>query len=206
MAARLGTSLAVALVVTCGLFWGMQSLIAMGDKGLVEGSAGRVIDFVRLKRNSELELKRRTLPDRVKPKLQPRQPALDVSSTAVTTAVKPMPMVTPKLDADFKLQGGMNLGVPASDRGIVPVVRVRPMYPQRAAQRHIEGWVEVTFDISSTGSVKNARVVNSQPSVIFDRAALRAIRKWKYKPEIVNGVAVETSGVTEKLTFDLEED
>ena len=206
MAARLGISSLVALAVTFGLFWGMQSLIAMGDGELSEGGERTVIDFIRLQRSSELELKKRRLPERVKPKLQPRQPSLDVSSTARVASVKPMSVPSPSLDTSFKLQGGMNLGVPASDRGVVPVVRVNPMYPPRAAQRGLEGWVEVEFTISKTGSVKNPRVLEAQPSGVFDRAALRAIRKWKYKPEIVNGSAVETSGVKVKLTFDLEED
>jgi len=193
----------VALAVTFALFLGMQTLVAIGRAAVGDTTTTRVIEFVRLKRNSNLELKERRLPDRSKPKPQPRSPTLEVSQNASTTNVMPMDVPAPAIDNNFKLHGGLNLGTAPSDRDIVPVVRVRPMYPQRAAQRRIQGWVEVEFQISKTGSVKNARVLKAQPSGVFDRAALRAIRKWKYKPQIENGVPVEAHGVTVRLKFEL---
>jgi protein TonB len=73
-----------------------------------------------------------------------------------------------------------------------------------AAQRRIEGWVIVEFNISVVGRVKDAKVVSAEPPRIFDREALRAIRKWKYKPKVENGVAVERKGIRVKLTFTLD--
>lgn len=206
MLKRFTMASAVALGVTFALFLGMQTLVAIGRAAVNDGTNTRVIEFVRLKRNSNLELKERRLPERAKPQTQPRSPTLDVSQNVTTNQVMPVDVPAPTIKSNFKLAGGLKLGAAPSDRDIVPVVRVRPMYPQRAAQRRIEGWVEVAFDISKTGSVKNAHVVKSQPSKIFDRAALRAIRKWKYKPQIENGVAVEALGVSVRLKFELGEE
>jgi protein TonB len=75
----------------------------------------------------------------------------------------------------------------------------------RASERGIEGWVEVEFTISKTGTVKNPVVMNSHPSSIFDRSALKAIRKWKYNPKIEDGEAVERSGVKVRLKFELNQ-
>jgi protein TonB len=83
------------------------------------------------------------------------------------------------------------------------MVRVQPMYPPEAAQQRIEGWVTLSFTISTTGRVKNVKVLASHPSTIFDRAAVKTIRQWKYKPQIRNGERVETSGVKVRLTFEL---
>ena len=88
--------------------------------------------------------------------------------------------------------------------GVVPLVRVPPKYPARAASRHIEGWVKVEFTIQTDGSVDDAVVVGSEPENIFDDAALTAISKWKFKEKIVNGIAVSQRAV-QRLQFKLEQ-
>ena len=85
----------------------------------------------------------------------------------------------------------------------MPIVRVNPVYPQRAAQRGIEGWVELRFTISKTGSVKDVVVVKARPRGIFDQAAINAVRKYKYNPKVVNGEAVERPGIDLRLEFEL---
>jgi TonB family protein len=88
--------------------------------------------------------------------------------------------------------------------GVVPLVRVPPKYPARAASRHIEGWVKIEFTIQTDGSVDGAVVVDSEPENTFDDAALTAISKWKFKEKMVNGVAVPQRAV-QKLQFKLEQ-
>ena len=83
-------------------------------------------------------------------------------------------------------------------------MRVNPQYPIRAADRGIQGWVEVQFTISAAGTVKDPVVVDAKPATIFNRAALRAIRKWKYSPKIEEGVAVDRPDVRVRLHFNLE--
>ena len=85
------------------------------------------------------------------------------------------------------------------------MVRVNPQYPIRAEERGIEGWVELEFTISEAGTVKEARVIAAKPRGVFDRSALRAIKKWKYNPKVEDGKPVERPGVTVRLTFDLED-
>jgi protein TonB len=94
--------------------------------------------------------------------------------------------------------------VAASDTDIVPIVRVQPQYPLRAAERGTEGWVEVEFTISAAGTVKDPVVLNYHPSTIFNRAAVKAIRKWKYNPKIEDGQPVERPGVKVRLSFQLD--
>jgi protein TonB len=88
--------------------------------------------------------------------------------------------------------------------GAVPLVRVPPKYPARAASRHIEGWVKVEFTIQTDGSVDDAVIVGSEPENIFDDSALTAISKWKFKEKIINGVAVPQRAV-QRLQFKLEQ-
>lgn len=86
--------------------------------------------------------------------------------------------------------------------GVVPISRVEPKYPPRAAARHIEGWVKVEFTILPDGSVSEVSVVNAQPEGTFDEAALDAIQDWKFKPKIINGLAVKQRA-TQTLQFKL---
>jgi protein TonB len=86
----------------------------------------------------------------------------------------------------------------------VPLVRIEPEYPMRARQRGIEGWVVIEFTISEAGTVKDAVVVSAHPGTIFNRAALQAVRKWKYNPKIQDGAAVERPGQKVTLEFTME--
>jgi len=90
-----------------------------------------------------------------------------------------------------------------ASRGLVPLVRVPPKYPRRAAQRGVEGWVKVQFVITVAGRVKGAKVVGSKPSGVFDRAALKAISKWKFKPKVIKGQRMEQLAV-QVLQFKLK--
>ena len=71
----------------------------------------------------------------------------------------------------------------------------RPKYPNRALKRRKEGWVKVQFIITASGHVKSPFVVSSKPSGVFDKAALKAIRRWKFKARVVNGQAVAQKAV-----------
>ncbi len=78
--------------------------------------------------------------------------------------------------------------------GIVELGCPKPKYPMRAMSRHIEGWVKIEVIVSATGTVTSANVIGEQPPGIFDEAALDATKKCKFKPKIVNGIAVTQRG------------
>ncbi len=198
---RYAASAIIAVVVTFALFLGMQLLIAMGDGGLGDASKDTPIDFVRIRRQNTTRIRKRELPDRIKPQIKPPPPKLNLSTNSGKANGLGLTFAAPQ-SASFSMRGGPAGGI-RGDREEVPVVRVRPMYPRAAAEKFIEGWVTVEFTINELGGVANPRVLASKPNRIFDRAAIQAIRKWKYKPKIVNGKAVSRSGITVKLSFNL---
>ncbi len=189
----------LAIGVTFGLFYLMQALILGKDMKLGEMS-GTMIDFVRLKKDSELDIKKRKMPEKKEPEEPPPPP--DLSLARSNKPNQDMGDMAFAIDVDIDLSGA-NIAIAASDSDVVPIVRIRPQYPLRASERGIEGWVEVEFTISKTGTVKDPSVINSHPSSIFDRAALKAIKKWKYNPKIEDGEPVERPGVKVRLKFDL---
>jgi len=90
------------------------------------------------------------------------------------------------------------------DGSYVPIFQVPPQYPRRAAERGIEGCVVLKYVVTEVGSVRDPEVLQSIPQGIFDRAAIRAALRYKYKPLIRDGNAVEVEGVTQRITFVLE--
>ena len=190
-----------AIIVTFGLFYLMQALILGKDTKLGE-SSGTMIDFVRLKKDSDLDIKKRKMPDKKEPEEPPPPP--DLSMARSNKPSQEMGDMAFAIDVDVDM-GGTGFEIAASDTDVVPIVRVTPQYPLRASERGIEGWVEVEFTISKLGTVKDPRVINSHPSSIFDRAALKAIRKWKYNPKIEDGEPVERPGIKVRLKFDLSD-
>lgn len=207
MIARVFTSLAAAAVVTLGLFLLMNSLIELGQVELDKSQGVRISDFIRQKRHSQVQTKKRELPQRKPVESQPKAPSLNLPRSGGPGAqpVVEMHAPVPTFERKIRLAGGPSMGSAVSDAETVPLVRIQPMYPRAAAQKRLEGWVLLEFTIATTGAVKDARVIDSRPPNIFDRAALQAILKWKYKPKIVDGTAVETRGVQVKLTFRLED-
>ena len=200
MALRLLVVSVAAAAITFSLFWVMQALIGVAGE-MLEGKSSLVVDFVRLKRNTEPETKKREIPDRTPPEQPPPPPELDFSQNldpdAAVGDILSLVNTTLQLAAE-------DLGAGGSDRDIVPLVRVEPHYPMRAKQRGIEGWVELMFAITETGAVADIVVTASHPGTIFNSAAVKAVSRWKYNPKIENGAAVVRSGVRQRLKFELD--
>ncbi|MBK6728850.1 MAG: energy transducer TonB [Xanthomonadales bacterium] len=74
-----------------------------------------------------------------------------------------------------------------------PIAKVTPDYPPQARSRKIEGFVELEFLVTTSGSPQEIRVVRSEPEGLFDRSAVRALMRWKFKPAERNGAAEATT-------------
>jgi protein TonB len=99
---------------------------------------------------------------------------------------------------------GITEGETFSGHGLMPLVKISPEYPGRAAAAGIEGYVVVEYTVTRLGLVTNPRVIDSYPRGYFENAALRAIQRFRYNPHQIDGVAMERHGVQQKFTFELE--
>jgi TonB family protein len=79
-----------------------------------------------------------------------------------------------------------------------------PAYPARARERGTEGWVDLEFTVSTDGATRDAVVREAEPAGTFDRAALDAVKRWRYEPRVVDGNVVEQR-VQARLRFRLSE-
>lgn len=103
-------------------------------------------------------------------------------------------------DVDLDIGTGFN-----PDRDAQPLVRIPPQYPQRCMSRaaNLET-VVLQFDVSPEGNVVNPEVIDSTNSCL-NRAAIRAVQRWRYNPKIVDEVAQPRFGVRTAIDFTLEE-
>jgi protein TonB len=85
---------------------------------------------------------------------------------------------------------------------VIPIVRIEPQYPRQALIEGVSGYVVIEFTIEPDGSVSDPKILESQPRRMFDRNAVRAIYKWKFKPRIVDGKPVARRA-TQRLEFSL---
>lgn len=81
-----------------------------------------------------------------------------------------------------------------------------PKYPSAALRRGKEGNVTLVFNVSESGEVENAAVLESSNHADLDRAALKAVKKYRYRPPMLNGEPVAVDQVTEVFYFQLQED
>ena len=85
---------------------------------------------------------------------------------------------------------------------LLPVARVKPVYPRRAFDEGMAGWVALSFTVTSGGRVCNVEVVEAEPGGVFDRNAVAAVRKWRYRPLRSEGHPIATTGVTARVVFE----
>lgn len=199
MQLRLPVAIVLACVVTFGLFWSMQALVNVGGE-LKEGSSGASIEFVRLKRDRTPEVKKREPPSREKPKQQPAPPEMNMAKNM--NPGDAVGAIAPMVDTAVELGKASDLSAGGADRDLIPLVRIDPEYPPKAKQRGISGWVELEFTIGPAGTVKDLKILRSHPRGVFDRAVLRAVRRWRYNPKIVDGKPVSRPGNLVRLRFD----
>jgi protein TonB len=101
---------------------------------------------------------------------------------ALSGIVSPPPTVVSKpAQLTVKISQGVSQGL--------LVKKVQPLYPASAKQLHLEGTVEVLATITKDGNVSTAKLLKGDS--ILGRAAIDAVRQWKYKPYYLNNDPVE---------------
>ena len=199
MVQRYVLGVVLGAVITFALLWLMRSVIANPNAAADSGIKGHVVEFVRVQEDQELEIKIRK-PKPPPPPVPP--PQIDTTPTLKSDVSIGIDIGAVDLDVKVDLSG---TGGFSDDGEYLPIVKVLPIYPRRAQSRGIEGYVVLQFVVTKTGAVRDPVVIEASPPGIFDRAAINAALKFKYKPKVFNGEPVEVAGVTNLIKFELSE-
>ena len=194
---RVTGATALGAVVTSLVLLLMQSLIHSDGAAVEEPPPGHTLSFVPViedRAPEETDRKPQQPPKPQAPPPPPRISSFDPVAVGDGFSVDP-PEAAPPIGP---------AGSTLSDGDALPIVKVRPVYPQRALTRGIEGHVLVQFTIDELGRVVNATVLHAEPRGVFERAALQAVERFRYKPRVVNGEAIPVSGVQHRLSFELD--
>ena len=201
---RVITGIVIGMAITAGLFWVMPYLIETTDRQLDESGSANLVDFVRIRRDETVhrrELKPRKPPPPQSPPPLPSTPQVE----SLNPGVEAIPISATPAETDIQISGaGFSLGVGEGD--YLPIVKVAPIYPQRALSRGIEGYCVVQYTVTRQGTIRDPFVIEDQcTNSMFHRPSLQAALKFKYKPRVIDGQAVEVPGVRNKFTYVIEE-
>lgn len=189
-----------AVPIALGLFYLMQSLIDTQFEQ-EDVKTRKIADIVVPDKVIETNLKE-VLPEKVEdpdeppPDMEPLD--FDTDLDMSTANMAPTVAVTVNINAS---------GLSSGDGEYLPIVKVAPIYPRRAQTRGITGYCIVTYTVTTTGAIRDPYVKNESdctPKGIFERASLKAALKFKYKPRVVDGEAIEVADVQNKFTYELE--
>jgi protein TonB len=156
-------------------------------------------DFIRVRPEELVEQKDRKPPK--PPKVEekpPEMPPPDLDNLDPNAPKVNLGRVNINMDIGL---GGATFNV---DGEYLPILRVEPLYPRRAQSRGLEGFCDMEFTVTRTGEVIDAVALECSSSV-FESASVKAVLKWKYKPRVVNGEPIDSSGVRTKLTYRFED-
>ncbi len=189
-----GIAFALACCIGLSLFVLMQMLISADAILEKPDGSHAFLNFVRVDQSEETRTKERKLNEPPPPEAPPDTPDLSADMMNVNPSLSmDMPTIgIPINSGDGPYLGALQQGqgLAGFDTDVIPVVRTSPVYPRGAKQARIEGSVTLAVTIRPDGTVEGAEVLESDPPRLFDDAALDAIRRWKFRPKIVDGTPV----------------
>ncbi|PKH90540.1 MULTISPECIES: energy transducer TonB [unclassified Pseudoalteromonas] len=195
---KTSTAVIGGAAMTFAAFAFMQYLISGEQRAPVKPGDDIIVEIFKAPEDSKLRHIQKIQPPPPMPKVPQKAPPLDTSADPVLAISD----FTPITIDDFGGDINNTINRPTGDA--TPIVRISPKYPTTAARDGIEGWVQLSFSISPTGEVIDPVVINAEPKRTFDREAIRAIKRWKYRPKVIEGVAQLQTGQTVQLDFKLD--
>jgi len=201
---RIIIGLGIGGTVTFSLFILMAYLIKADVRPPLKEEA-ITVQINMVEPDDDINLLVRRLPKKPQPPKNPPPPRTRRVAKAERPKVQSMNLNMGNVDVGLA-GNGLYLGPPGgpmSDGEAIPMVIIQPRYPRKAAMEGIEGWVKFKFTISPDGTPKDVELIDAQPRRVFERDARRAIYKWKFKPKVVDGKAMEQKNMVYTMQFQL---
>lgn len=195
---RFGLATLFGMAVTLLLLTVMYGLIASGDISSEQQGLKKIADIWQTDRSITDQVKQ-LLPEKPDKPLEPppEMPYIEMELNAPTGAIS---MAAPNFDG---LKVSMS-GSFSRDTDYIPVYVPQPDYPPIALRRGISGYAVIEVIITETGGVRDPKLVEEYPeNKGFGKYALRAAKKLKYKPRVIDGVAEEVPEVFYKFSFQI---
>lgn len=199
---RLLIATPIALSCVVAIFSLMAWMVDISHRRAPEPSEALSFSMVMVENEQDVQRRQRSVPEQPQ---APEVPEQMPTSQANTQLTQVSPIAQPMLGLDTAVDG-LAISAPTfGDFGVnqqaMPLYRVEPRYPTKALKRGAEGYVVMKFTIDPTGKPIDVEVVEANPKRMFEREAIRALKKWKYQPKVVDGGAISQLGQTVRLEF-----
>lgn len=199
-ALRIPAVLLIAFLINAFIFGVIQYMVGNPRIRLTDAQEFDIANFIRMQEQSR-EVRSRRDPKAPEKPQQEQQQQLRQLAQASSGNISDLAVDIPDLEIDIGLDIGGDIQIA---RELIPLVRIPPEFPQRAAARGVEGYVILRFTVTETGSVADPEVLRANPPGFFELAAKRAVMRWKYQPQIRNGKPTRVLTLT-RITFQLAE-
>ncbi|WBA79673.1 energy transducer TonB [Endozoicomonas sp. GU-1] len=193
----------IASFIALLMFLGMKALISPSESHLNRPSARDMLDFVRVKTVEKTVAKKQQAAPPEAPVIPPSPPM--PAFTSELPALEHIPLPSPTVAPGIAMNDlGFNLGA-MEEADYLPIVKVAPVYPERALNRGIEGQCTVEYTVNRDGSVRDVVVIESLcDSWLFHRPSVQAAIRFRYQPRMVDGQAVEVFGLRNQFTYRIQ--
>lgn len=201
-----------AFGIVIGIFLLMNLLISSDDTK--DGDLDNIkVEIAYVEEDKDVQRKERRPPKKPPPPKEPPPPQQQAQQKQqkVLTALVDIKIdnIDATMDGSGIFIGGLGQGQSdfsgMGDGDAIPIYQPQPQYPVQAQLKGITGFVLFTLDIAPDGTPTNISVEDENPRGMFRRNAMRAIRKWKFKPRIVNGQAIHQRNMSYRMEFELDE-
>ena len=201
---RRGASIAGGVFVALALFLLMTVLIDGGQGRPGTATAGQIVDLIHVQEDEIVSRKVYVRPKKP-PRKEPPPPIKTRSSSDIERSREPIRIDIPTIGVTGggPIIGAWQPGAPAAEGEAIPIQRVNPQYPQQALMDGTEGYVKFEVLIGTDGRVLEVKVTEAAPGRIFVLSAVRAVRRWKFKPRVIDGAPVERWATT-SIVFQLD--
>ncbi len=195
-----------ACAVNALIFYLILQMVSHEHKPLNKIDSSNFLDFIHFREKAKIEERKIEEKKQEPPKEEEKLPPPDLPQPEIKKPVKTQTeLPSPDINIPLSINGLPYIGdflksntpkpvappTPVIATNLVPTLKTKPSYPPRALRSGVEGIVTVEFTIAVDGSVKDPKIIKSDPPKIFDRSVLKAIKKWKFNPETVDGKTVE---------------
>ena len=174
--------LLAALVVNAVMFVAIEYMIGNRRIRLTDTTEFDISNFIRVAEQSREVRSRRDPEAPEKPQNEMQQELQQLASSPSSGGIADFDVSL--LDIDLGIDAGSGIAIA---RQLTPLVQFPPEYPMAARAKSIEGYVLLRFTVTETGAVADPEVMQAEPPGIFNRAARRAVLRWKYQPQMVDG-------------------
>lgn len=173
-----------AVLINLLLFTAIEYMVGSKRVRLTPAEDVQIANFIRVMEDSREVRSRRDPAAPEKPTQDMNEDLNRLADASNAGGLGTIDFNAPNLDIDI---GPAVAGDIRIARELTPLVRVSPDYPPGALAKRIEGFVLLRFEVTETGSVENPEVLRAEPEGLFDRAAKRAVTRWKFQPQIRDG-------------------